>query len=179
MNEKTKLFKPNEVKVILGGEEYRLIYDLNAFCELEKIYDSIDEVLQMILGGADDPDTQKVTYNGAPINAEEIAIGEVALPVYIAKVNKRKVAKHSDTLNLLWAGLLHDHTIFDKEDNVTGYTITKAKIGSMVTFRNLREVNSQIVMAILQDLLPPKEAEEEKNAEAPEQMKPQLVVKAE
>ena len=60
-NEKAAIFKPNDV-VIQLAEDYsvRLVYDLNAFCELEKLYDSVDAVIQMILGTAESVDPQKL-----------------------------------------------------------------------------------------------------------------------
>ena len=62
--------------------------------------------------------------------------------------------KHTDTLNLLWAGCLHDAAIYNSFGEITGYTVSKARLGAEVTFRNLREVNGKIITAILRDLLP-------------------------
>lgn len=165
-NELASLFKPDDIKVKLNDEEYRLVYDLNALCELEKQYPSVDHVLQMLLGTPETGNLGKVTYQGDTLDPEEVFIGDNTLAEYIMKNETADKAKHSDTLNLLHAGLLHDHTTFNEDGEVTGYTISKAKVGSMVTFKNLREVNAQIVMAILRDLLPPQD-EESKNEEAP------------
>jgi len=178
MNDLTKLFKPDDVVIELDGEKYRLVYDLNAFCEIEKIYDSVDTVLQMLLGTANIPELDKVTYNDAPVNADEIAIDGVPLTEYIVKNSTVKKAKHADTLNLLWAGLLHDHAIYDEFDEIKGYSISKAKVGAAVTFKNLREINAQIVLALLRDLLPPAD-ENTKNATAPEQPAPKVISKTE
>ena len=173
MNENAAVFRPDDVVVKLDEKEYRLIYDLNAFCEMEKIYDSVDSVLQMLLGTSAVPDLSKVTVKGEATNPDEVMIADVTLTTYINKVNRVKEAKHTDTLNLLWIGCLHDHTIFDDFGEIKGYTIAKAKLGACVTFKNLREVNGKILTAILQDLVP---SEEVKNAEAPEKAEPQLTL---
>ena len=165
-NELASLFKPDDIKVKLNDKEYRLVYDLNALCELEKQYPSVDHVLQMLLGSPEVTNIGRVTYQGDKVDSDDINVGEITLTEYITKNEASDKAKHSDTLNFLHAGLLHDHTIFNEDGEVTGYTISKAKVGSMVTFKNLREVNAQIVMAILRDLLPPQD-EESKNEEAP------------
>ena len=174
MNATTTLFKPTDVILKLGeaGEEkqYRLIYDLNAFCELEKMYDSVDSVLQMLLGVNETPDMNEVTYKGDKANATDIVIAGTPLEAYIKRVNNKKEAKHTDTLNLLWVGTLHDHAIYNEHDEISGYSISKAKLGALVTFKNLREINAQIVLAILRDLLPPQKDEEEKNEAAPERL---------
>lgn len=168
MNEKTKLFKPDDLVITLGEDQFRLVYDLNAFCELEKIYDSVDTVLQMLLGTDAAPDLNQVRYNGALVIADEITIANIPLSMYISQINTKRTAKHADTLNLLWAGLLHDHAIYNEHEEITGYTISKTKLGSMVTFKNLRQINAQIVIALLRDLLPP--GDESKNEEAPEEV---------
>lgn len=165
MNNDAALFRPDDIVVELGGQKFRLYYDLNAFCELEKIYTSVDNILQMILGTNAAPDLEQVTYKGNKVDPLDVAIAGTPLTVYINKLNNVKEARHSDTLTLLWAGCLHDHAIFEHEE-IVGYTITKSKLGSLVTLRNLGEVNAKIVAALLRDLIP---ADAVKNAEAPEQ----------
>lgn len=167
MNENATVFRPDDIVVTIDGVDYRLIYDLNAFCEMEKIYESVDSVLQMLLGASAAPDLSKVTIRGEAVDPDEILIDGVTLTTYINKVNKVKEAKHTDTLNLLWLGCLHDHTEFDSFGEIKRYTIAKAKLGAGVTFKNLREVNGKILTAILRDLVP---SEEVKNAEAPEKL---------
>lgn len=171
MNEDASVFKPDDVTVTIAGKEYRLIYDLNAFCEMEKIYDSVDSVLQMLLGVSTNTDLTKVTFKGAPVNAEDITVADLPLTAYIGKINKTKEAKHTDTLNLLWLGCLHDYTLYDEHEEIKGYSISKAKLGAGVTFKNLREVNGKILTAILRDLVP---SDSVKNAEAPEAAEAQL-----
>lgn len=165
MNENAAVFKPDDVIVKIGDVDYRLIYDLNAFCEMEKLYDSVDSVLQMLLGTSGVPDLEKVTYKGAEVDPNDVMIGTEFLTNYINRINKVKEARHTDTLNLLWLGCLHDYTEFDEHGEIKGYTLAKATLGSKVTFRNLREVNGKILTALLRDLVP---SEEVKNAEAPE-----------
>lgn len=160
-------FKPRPVILELGGEEYELLYDLNAFCEMETMYDSVDSVIQMLMGSPA-PDLDKVTYNDAPVNADEIMVDGKPLADYIAQLHNRTKAKYKDTLNLLWLGVLHNHTIYDEDGEVAKYTVTKAKLGHCVTLTNLREVNAKIMTAILRDLLPALVAAG-KNAEAQEE----------
>lgn len=164
MNESVKAFKPDDVTVCLGEREYRLLYDLNSFAELEKIYDSVDSILQMLLGASVNPDLSNITYFDKPVNAADIKIADVALPEYVGKLTSVKEAKHTDTLNLLWAGCLHDCAIYNSFGEITGYTVTKARLGAEVTLKNMREVNAKILTALLRDLLP---GEEVKNVEAP------------
>lgn len=172
MNNKILNFKPQAISVDLGDTTYNLCYDLNAFCEMEKIYDSVDEVLQMLLGGGDDiPDLTRVTYCEAPCLAADIAIAGVPLAVYIEKNSKKiREAKHEDTRNLLWLGCLHDHTEFDAEGNVVRYTIGKGELAKHITLRNMRDINTKIVTAILQDLIPATNGADPnvETAEAPE-----------
>lgn len=165
-------FKPTPVTVMLSDKEYTLLYDLNAFCTMETMYSSVDDVIQMLMG-APSPDLNKVTYNEAPVNASEIMIDGLPLADYIQKYDNRTKAKYKDTLNLLWLGVLHDHTEYDADGEVAKYTITKRQLGSMVTLTNLREVNQKIMTAILRDLLPAlvaarKNEEGQETPEAPE-----------
>lgn len=150
-------FKPQPVIIKLGEpgkeEEYELVFDLNAFCEMETMYESVDSVIQMLMG-APAPDLNKVTYNGAKVLAEDIMVDGKPLADYINQLANRSKAKYKDTLNLLWLGVLHNHTVYDEDGEVKKYTITKTKLGSMVTLANIREVNAKIMTAILRDLLP-------------------------
>lgn len=151
-------FKPQPVIIHLGKNEedeqdYELVFDLNAFCEMETMYESVDSVIQMLMG-APAPDLDKVKYNGAKVLAQDITVDGKPLSDYINQLANRSKAKYKDTLNLLWLGVLHDHTIYDEDGEVKKYTITKSKLGSMVTLTNIREVNAKIMTAILRDLLP-------------------------
>lgn len=165
MNANATLFKPTDVLVTLAEKEYRIVFDLNAFCEIEKMYESVDSVLQMLLGVNELPDMEAITYKGEKAIAEDILIAGIPLASYVAKVNNKKEAKHSDTLNLLWVGLLHDSAVYNEHDEIISYSLSKSKVGSMVTFKNLRLINMQIITAILRDLIPPNA--ETKNEEAP------------
>lgn len=175
MSETASIFKPNDIIVELDEVKYRLYYDLNSFCEMEKVYESVDNVLQMLLGSNGPPKPTNVTYCGAAVNAEEILIDEVPLTTFLAKVNMGKIAKNSDTINLLWMGCMHDHCVYDEYGEIKGYSITKAKLAAGVTFKNLREVNAKILVAILQDLLP--NTDESKNEPAPEEAKETVAAK--
>ena len=111
-NEKAAIFKPNDVVIQLADDySVRLVYDLNAFCELEKLYDSVDAVIQMILGTTESVDPQKlltqVKCGDMFIEGDKVTIAGTPLVEYLSKVHAKQ-AKNEDTLNLLWAGCLHD-----------------------------------------------------------------------
>lgn len=156
-NPKAQLFKPERIMIKLGDTEYELRFDLSAFCELEKTYRSTDELLQMLLGTAMNPDINKVTYCDAPVLADDVKVDQVPLSAYIAKNTNTAKAGQQETLNLLWAGCLHNHQILNEQAEVTGYSITKAKLGSLVSLKNIAEVNAKIMEAILRDLIPDQE----------------------
>ena len=167
---KALIFKADDVRVKLGDKEYRLVYDLNAFCELEKFYGSVDKILKMLFGGAAIADTT-VRHNGVEIDAHTITVGDATLDTLLVSLtaDNNKQATHTDTLKLLYAGLMHDAAIYNGNDEITGYSLTPARIGSLVTLKNIREINTQIVTAILRDLVPAKSDEDtSKNAEAPD-----------
>lgn len=168
------IFKSKPVELVLAGETYTLVYNLNAFCEMETMYESVDAVIQMLMG-TPAPDLNKVTYCDAPCMATDIKIDGRPLTEYMQRLSNTPKAKYKDTLNLLWLGVLHDHTKFNADGEVEGYTISKAKLGQYVTLTNIREVNQKIVSAILRDLLPAlvnanKERGAEKNEEMQESM---------
>jgi hypothetical protein len=154
MNETAAIFKPSVVSITLGDKEYTLKYDMNAFCELEKFYDSIDSIIQMLLGTGSEVNLGNVAYNGITIAPDDITIDKIPMSSFMKAQNQIKTAKHADTLRLLWAGTLHDHAIFDEYGEITGYTISRAELGKYIGFANLREVNNKIATAILQDLIP-------------------------
>lgn len=171
-NENAAIFKPDDVVVKLADDyEVRLIYDLNAFCELEKIYDSVDAVIQMVLGTQENVDPKKllaqVKVGDMFIDGATVTIAGTPLIDYLTKVHAKQ-AKNEDTLNLLWAGCLHDAAKYDEHDEIVGYDISKSKLGSYVTFKNLREINSKIIVALLRDLIPPKNVEAPAAGEQPE-----------
>lgn len=170
-NESADVFRPNPTSVNIGGVEYQLVYDLNAFCELEKIYPSIDALIQKLLSGPkDSPDLTKVTYVGVPARAKDVAIDGVTLADYIASHSNEAAVKFEDTRNLLWAGCLHDHVVTNANGDITGYTISKNTLSAGVTLKNMRDINGAIITAILRDLLPTADV---KNEDAPSQMESQ------
>lgn len=170
MNDSVKNFKPDDVTIELGDKKLRLIYDLNSFCELEKIYDSIDDVIKMLLGAEDDFDLSNVTYCDAPALASDIKVGGLPLEEILKKVPSNTKPRSVDTLNLLWAGCLHDNAIYNEFGEITGYSIKKDELGALVNFTNIGKVTSGILVAILRDLMPatPDNDTDEKNAEVPE-----------
>ena len=168
MENKALVFKSDNIKVTLGDKEYRLVFDLNAFCELESIYGSVDTVLQMILGDGKTPDTT-VKYDGVITDANKITIGDTPLSELLPKLTSAAPrAKLKDSVNILYAALMHDCAKYDSNDEVCGYTITKARIGSYITPQELPEINAKLVMALMRDLVPAKAEAKGKNAETSE-----------
>jgi len=164
-----EVFRPNDTVFELNGNKYRLVYDMLAFCELEKIYGSVDEVLGMLFGDVAQKLEPAVTYNDSPINIEEVKIDNVPLALVLAEKDKQqRVAKHSDTLELIWAGMLHDNAIYNSDDEIIGYKLTKRRVAEAMTFRNYRELNVKIVEAIMKDLAPGLGEGETKNEETAE-----------
>lgn len=179
MNEKAAIFKPDDVTLQLSEElTVRLVFDLNAFCELEKLYDSVDAVIQMILGTQEAVDVNKlktqVKCGDMFVDADTVTIAGTPLVDYLSKVHVRQ-AKHEDTLNLLWAACLHDNARYNERDELTGYDISKRTLGSYVTFKNLREVNAKLITALLRDLIPTKNVQTP--AEAPAEMEADMEIK--
>ena len=137
-NENAAIFKPDDIVIQLADDySVRLVYDLNAFCELEKLYDSVDAVIQMILGTSESVDPNKlltqVKCGDMFIEGDKVTIAGTPLIDYLSKVHTKQ-AKHEDTLNLLWAGCLHDAAQYNEHDEITGYNVSKSKLGSYVTF---------------------------------------------
>ena len=160
------VFKPDPVKIVLGGTEYSLIYDLNAFCMMEKMYESVDAVIRMILGSPT-VDVTQVTYNDAPVLADEIKVDGTPLSEFIARaVGAQSKATNADTRKLLWLGVLHDHATFDDDGNIASCDVTCGELGKHITFSNLGEVNAKIIAALVRDLVPVNAGE--KNQKAPE-----------
>lgn len=169
-----KFFKPDDIKVTLGEKEYHLVYDLNAFCELEKKYGSIDKILDLVLGKPSEisvtvkvptDDKNATTYENFDTN--NIIVGTTSLTALLPRLTDTKQSTLSDTLELLYAGVMHDTAIYNQHDEITGYSITKARIGSYITLSNVREINGLIAMALLRDLIPARVDNDSKNAEAP------------
>lgn len=168
---KALVFKADDVKITLGETEYRLVYDLNAFCELEKIYGSIDDVLKLILGApeiAAEAEIKNDDETTSTIAVDKITVGGTPLTSILQKASSSPKATMADTLNLLYAGLMHDAAIYNTHDEITGYKISKSRIGSHINIANVREVNARIVAAIIRDLVPAKSDDTGKNVEAPE-----------
>lgn len=161
------VFKPENITVELGGEKYAIVFDMNAFCELEKIYSSIDAVIKKVLGNS--RKEHKVFYKNEEVNAADIAVDGKALLSILADLDSDADTKASttDTLNILYCGLMHDLAEYNEHDEVVGYKKTKRQIASMINFKNLRDVNIKLALAFIQDLVPTaSEAKNEMGAEA-------------
>lgn len=164
-----EVFRPTDTVFELDGKKYRLIYDMLAFCELEKIYGSVDVVLGMLFGDVAQKLEPVVTYKDSPIDIDDVKVDDVPLALVLAEKDKQqRVAKHSDTLELLWAGMIHDNAIYNSDDEIIGYKISKRKVAESITFRNYRSLNVKIVEAIMKDLAPGLGEGDSKNEEIAE-----------
>lgn len=167
MENKALMFKHDDIKITLGGKEYKLVFDLNAFCEIEKRYGSVDKVLSMVLGGAAQMDTT-VKCKGYEVDPKEVTIGDATLDTLLPKLtDTQPTAKLTDTLVLLYIALMHDTAVYNANDEICKYSISEARLGSLVDMSMLREINGKVVAALMRDLVPSK-ADDGKNAEAPE-----------
>lgn len=161
------VFKPEPITITLGDETYSIVFDMNAFCELEKTYRTIDTVIKKVLGKSRKEHT--VLYKGKAVDAAEITVDGKALFAVLADLDTDAdtATTASDTLNILYCGIMRDLAIYNEHDEITGYRKTKKDIASLITFRNLREVNVKVAMAFIQDLVPTvAETKNETGAEA-------------
>lgn len=166
------VFKPDDTIVEIGENKYRLVFDMLAFCELEKKYGTVDVVLEMLFGELAEELEPVITYNEAPINIDEVKVDGAPLAMVLSsKKSEKRVAKHSDTLELIWAGMLHDNAIYNDLDEIIGYKVSRRKIASEITFKNYAKLNVKIIEAFIKDLAPNIGVGDEKNvAEAPKEM---------
>ena len=148
------IFKPEAITLELGGETYSLIFDMNAFCELEKIYRTINAVIKKVLGGS--AKEHKVFYKDELIEANTITVDGKPLVSVLNELDKEanETATATDTINILYCGLMHDLAIYNEHDELIGYKKTKHEIASHITLSNLKEVNIKLVAAFVQDLVP-------------------------
>ena len=147
------IFKPQTVEVELGGEKYPIVYDMNAFIELEKIYGTIDAVIKKVLGKS--RKEHEVKDGDTVINAKDITVDGKSLDVILAELDaSSEDATTTDTLNILYCGLMHDLAIYNEHDELVGYKVSKHRIASMINFKNIKDINVKIVIAFIQDLMP-------------------------
>lgn len=162
------IFKPDTIEITLGSENFSLVFDMNAFVELEKIYGNMDAVIKMILGKSV---KEHVVKDGdVVIDAKDITVDGRPLTDILASVDAQKSsATTTDTLNILYCGLMHDLAIYNNHGEITGYKMSKQKVGSFINFKNIKDINIKLVMAFIQDLIPSSgESKNETGAEAPE-----------
>lgn len=158
------LFKSEPIEVTINNENYSLVYDMNAFIELEKIYGTVDNVIKKVLGKAKKEHVIKV--DGVVTGADKVTVDDTPLSTFIA-TNETSDATTTDTINILYCGMMRDLAIYDEHDEIVGYKVSKRKIAAGITFKNLREVNMKLAMAFIQDLMPTAgETKNEPGAEA-------------
>lgn len=160
------VFKPQPVEITLGGETYSIAYDMNAFIELEKIYKNIDTVIKKVLGKSKKEHVIKI--EDKEIKADTITVDDTPLSNILAKLDTEDSdTTTTDTLNILYCGLMRDLAIYNEHDEITGYKVSKARIASFINFKNLKEINVKLVVAFIRDLVPTdEESKNETGAEA-------------
>lgn len=168
----SSIFKAEPITITLGDETYEIVYDLNALCELERYYSSVNVVLKKILGTS--RKEHKIFYKDDEVKPQEITVDGQPLSLVLANLDRNadEDAKTTatDTLNILYCGILRGIAEYNEHDEIVGYKKSKASIGKCITLRNMGEVNLKIATAIIRDIVPTEaEAKNETGAEtAPE-----------
>lgn len=153
-----QLFKPDDITVELNGKKEALVYDMNAVLEIEEIYGSIDTVFKMLFSQAESTHTVKV--NGEETDINTILVDEIPLIQFLQAEDNKAKSAIKDTINLLWIGLLHNHTKRDDDGDIISCDITKAQVRTGISFKKLAELNLQVVSALIRDLIAPDKEEE-------------------
>ena len=165
----SSLFKHEPVTIELGGNTYEIVFDMNAFCELEKIYKSVGNVLKKVLGSG--RKEHKVFYKDALIEAADVAVDGQSLALLLTQLDRQNdeesTATVTDTLNILYCGIMRDIAIYNEHDEITGYKISKAASGRCIDLKKIAECNLKIATVMMRDLLPT-EAEAKNEAGATE-----------
>lgn len=161
------VFKPEPVQVTFGDNTYNIMFDMNAFVELEKIYSTVGSVIKKVLGNS--KKEHIVTIDGKKVDPSTIMVDSAPLTQFLAKLDSEySETTTSDTLNILYCGLMHDLAIYNEHDEIVGYKVSKQRIASYINFKNLKEINFKLVLAFIRDLVPSEnEAKNEMGAEAP------------
>lgn len=161
------VFKPEPVQVTFGDNTYNIMFDMNAFVELEKIYSTVGSVIKKVLGNSKKEHT--VTIDGKKADPSTIMVDSAPLTQFLAKLDSEdSETTTSDTLNILYCGLMHDLAIYNEHDEIVGYKVSKQRIASYINFKNLKEINFKLVLAFIRDLVPSEnEAKNEMGVEAP------------
>jgi len=131
-NVKNVRVKP--VDCVIDDKTYKIKYDFNAFIELEEMYGSIEEAMEIVQGEL------IKDSNGKPVMVDNDE-GE--------KVEKRKFSLKA-IRNFLWAGLLYG----DEK-------ITKKTVAHLLEFGNFQFVVEKMMEAIQGSM--PEKVDDEKN----------------
>ena len=168
MENKALIFKPDTLSVTIGDSSYAVVFDMNAFCELERIYGSVDKVLKLMLGTTTNAADKTVRVKGELYDPTEITVGAATLDTLLDGMFKTQTATLGDTLNLLYVGLMHSLAVYNANDEICKYSLSKVRVGSILTPATAAEINGIIVKALFRDLIPAKNGDDEKNVGTPE-----------
>lgn len=154
-----QLFKPDDITIDISGKRERIVFDMDAILEMEKIYGSIDTVFKMLFSQTTDNHVVKV--NGIDTDIHAITVDDTPLIQHLQVEDANAKSTIKDTINLVWIGLLHNHTKRDNDGEIISCDITKAQVRAGISFKKLAEVNMQIVSALIRDLIAPDKAEDQ------------------
>lgn len=152
---KLQLFKPNDIVVGIKDKKEKIVFDMNAVLEIEKVYGSIDTVFKMLFTQTTDNHVVKV--NGIVADINTITVDDKPLIQHLQAEDASSKATIKDTINLLWIGLLHNHAKRDEDGEIISCDLPKSDIRESISFKKLAEVNTQIVSALIRDLIAPDE----------------------
>ena len=151
---KLQLFKPTDIVLDVNGKKEKIVFDMNAVLELEKLYGSIDTVFKMLFTQAADNHVVKVAGVDTDINTITVDGSPLVQHLRVEDASTKSTIK--DTINLLWVGLLHNHAKRDEDGEIISCDITKGMLRENISFKKqLAEVNTQIVSALIRDLIAP------------------------
>lgn len=153
MSEVLQLFKPTDVIVEVAGKKEVIVFDMNAVLEMEKMYGSVDAVLKMLFSQASA--TYMVKVDGADVAIDSVTVNDTPLLQHLQSADAVAKSTIKDTINLLWIGLLHNHTKRDEDGEIISCDISKSTLREQLPFKKLAEVNTKIVTALIRDLIAP------------------------
>ena len=154
-----RLFKKDDITIDFAGKKEAIIFDMNAVLELEAMYGSIDTVFKMLFSQAP-ADKPVIKVNGEIVDILSITVDDEPLIQRLQAINAHNAEQTKsgikDTINLLWVGLLHNHAKRDEDGEIISCDLTRRMFRNELSFKNqLSEINTQIVSALIRDLIAP------------------------
>ena len=121
-------------KINIGGKEYLIKYDFNAFIELEDIYGSIEDAVEAISG-------KKVFDNENKPVMDEVKDKDGNIEFELDGITPKKAQKRKFMLkpvrDFLWCGMLADNK-----------DITKDMVTSLLSFADFQSIVEKLTEAL-------------------------------